>query len=307
MKRLALITLAPVLAAVLLVATGVYRPGSGPAVAASVPAEETPVAGAPADVAGGTLVLGGRANDLAVGLAVRRASVDTVALEASVLDPDGTGARGLAVVFASASDSAEAAPCGQGRYCATLAASVPGKLEVQIDGTAARFELPASWEPAGELVARATRVYEELRTVAFEERLSPGSGKAIQSRWDVVAPDRLAYRIAGGPAARVVGNRRWDREPGGPWVESEQTPLDLPKPPWTKAVANPSLLGSTTIDGRQAWIVSFLDRAALPTWFTLWIDKSSFRTLELQMTTSAHFMRQRYLSFDEPLTVEPPR
>ena len=310
MRRLALIALAPALAAVLLVATGVFRPGSE--TVATAQGEPAPPAAATVEQPpAGTLVLGGQAGTLAVGLAVRRTGPDALELEAHVLGPDGLGAEGLGVEFTSDTVAVAAIPCGAARYCASLRAAVPGEIDVQIDGSgepaSARFELPASWKPAGELVAGATRVYDELRTVVYDERLDPGRGRALETRWRIAAPDRLAYRIAGGPSAVVVGARRWDREAGGAWVASPQDPLTLPQPPWTGAVTSASLLGEQTLRNRKTWVVSFLDDAELPTWFTIWIEQSTGRTLEVQMTTAAHFMRQRYRSFDEPLRIEPPR
>jgi hypothetical protein len=305
-RRLALIALAPALAAVVLVATGAFRPGSETAATARDQPAATTEERAPA----GTLVLGGRAGDLAVGLAVQRTGSEELELEARVLGPDGLGAEGLQLEFVSGATAVAATPCGPARYCAGLRADVPGELEVRVDGsgepTSARFRLPASWKPAGELVADATRVYEELRTVVYDERLDPGRGKVLETRWRVAAPDRLAYRIQGGPSAVVVGSRRWDREPGGTWIESRQDPLTLPEPPWTDAVTSASLLGEATLDGRKTWVVSFLDEAALPTWFTIWIEQSTGRTLQVRMTTASHFMLQRYRSFDEPLRIEPP-
>jgi hypothetical protein len=311
-RRLALIALAPVLAAVVLVATGAFGVGSGETPAAASGTASGTATGpgtTTAPPAPGALVLGGRAGELAVGLAVQ-VEADALAVEARVLSPDGLGAEDLELEFASGTAVAPATPCGAARYCATLASAVPGELDVRILGPGrpgtARFALPASWTPAGELLARATRVYGELQTVVYDERLDPGRGKVLETRWRVAAPDRLAYRIAGGPSAVVVGGERWDREPGGAWIESPQDPLSLPSPPWTDAVTTASLLGSETIRGREASVVSFLDEAGLPTWFTIWIEKATGRTLEVQMTTAGHFMRQHYRSFDEPLRIEPP-
>jgi hypothetical protein len=306
-RRLALIALAPALAAGLLVATGAFRSDADTAPAPADPL--APAAAAVDSPPAGTLVLGGQAGELAVGLAVRRGEPGLLEVEAHVLGPDGLDAEGLELEFV-AGTAVAATPCGAARYCASLRAALPGELGVRVlapDGpVTAQFELPASWTPAEELVARATRVYEQLRSVVYDERLDPGTGKALETRWRVAAPDRLAYRIAGGPAAVVVGGRRWDREPGGQWIESPQDPLALPEPPWTDAVTNASLLGSETLRGKRAWVVSFLDDASLPTWFTIWIEQDTGRTLEVQMTTAAHFMRQRYRSFDQPLEIEPP-
>jgi hypothetical protein len=191
-----------------------------------------------------------------------------------------------------------------------VTADVPGEIDVRILGpgapASARFALPASWTPADELLARATRVYDHLRTLVYDEHLESGQGDELDARWRVEAPDRLAYQIAGGPSAVVVGGRRWDRSPGSEWIEGPQDPLSLPAPPWTEAVTNVSLLGSETLGGRETSVVSFLDRASLPTWFTIWVEKGTGRTLQVQMTTAAHFMRQHYRSFDEPLRIEPP-
>ena len=171
----------------------------------------------------------------------------------------------------------------------------------------ARFRLPARWSPAAALVERATRVYRSLRSVELREVLASGSGKPVVSTWRLVAPSSLSYEIEGGGAGIVIGSRRWDRGRDGRWRASAQDPLTVPTPPWTDAVENASLLGSGTLAGRPVRVVSFLDRAALPTWFTLWIDAETSRTLALRMTTAAHFMRQRYGRFDEPLRVTPPK
>lgn len=304
MRRLALIALAPVLAAVVLVAAGVVRPGSE----AAPTAQQAPATAADHPPAG-TLVLGGQAGRRAVGLTVRHGS-GALEVEAHVLGPDGLGAEGLAVGFDTGASRVSGTPCGQARYCARLRAQLPLELDVRIEGpdgpASARFELPAEWRPADDLVTEATRVYGDLLTVVYDEHLDPGNGKALETRWRIAAPDRLAYRIAGGPSAVVVGSRRWDREPGGAWIESDQDRLTLPEPPWTDAVTSASLLGEQTLGGRKTWVVSFLDDATLPTWFTIWVEQTTGRTLQVRMTTAGHFMRQRYRSFDEPVRIEPP-
>lgn len=304
MRRLALVALAPVLAAAVLVAAGVVRPGSEAAATAqqkSATAADRPPAG--------TLVLGGQAGRRAVGLAVRRRP-GALEVEAQVLAPDGLGAEGLAVGFVTGAGRVPGTPCGPARYCARLPALLPLELGVRIEGSGgpavARFELPGKWRPARDLVMEATRVFADLRTVVYDEHLDPGNGEALETRWRIAAPDRLAYRITGGPSAVVVGSRRWDREPGGAWIESAQDRLTLPEPPWTDAVTNASLLGEQALRGRKTWVVSFLDDAALPTWFTIWIEQTTGHTLQVRMTTAGHFMRQRYRSFDGPLRIEPP-
>ncbi len=118
----------------------------------------------------------------------------------------------------------------------------------------------------------------------------------------LAAPDRLTYRTDTGSAAIVIGSRRWDREGGGPWVESPQTPLRLPAPFWSGKISNARLLGRT---GRLD-VVSFFDRQ-LNAWFEARIDERTGRTLGLSMIAGAHFMHHRYSSFDAPVQIEPPR
>jgi hypothetical protein len=53
-------------------------------------------------------------------------------------------------------------------------------------------------------------------------------------------------------------------------------------------------------------VVSFF-APAIPAWFTVDLDRRTFRTSGLEMTAAAHFMHHRYSGFDAPARVEPPR
>jgi hypothetical protein len=52
--------------------------------------------------------------------------------------------------------------------------------------------------------------------------------------------------------------------------------------------------------------VTMLDRA-VPAWFTLWLDARTLLPKRLQMTATAHFMKHRYVGFNRPVAIEPPR
>jgi hypothetical protein len=54
------------------------------------------------------------------------------------------------------------------------------------------------------------------------------------------------------------------------------------------------------------WVVSFVT-PQVPAWFTIWIDKRTYRTLELRMIAAAHFMHHLYGPFNAPLAISPPR
>jgi hypothetical protein len=122
------------------------------------------------------------------------------------------------------------------------------------------------------------------------------------------APNEVEYAIRGGASAVVLGERRWDRDhPGAPWRRSQQLPaLTVPQPAWGSVATNAYLLADGHVDGRPVWVVSFANPTT-PAWFTAWIDRRSYRTLRLRMTAAAHFMFHRYLAFNGPVSIKPPR
>jgi copper transport protein len=255
--------------------------------------------------------------DFAVGLAAQPDGIGRIALTATVIDGNGNGANGLdigmRIVSARGDDRADAAPCGAGCYRAAVpVAGQPREAILTIgrpDGRTAdvRLAFPSRWPPpaATRLVRDATRVFRHLRTLQIDERLASGGTHVTRTVWRLQAPDRLSYAIRDGSRAVIVGNRRWDRDPGKRWVESPQTPLRQPTPTWGSAPARAALLGSGTVTGRPVWHVSFVD-PSVPAWYTASIDKRTHRTLALEMTAPAHFMRQVYTGFDAPLEIVPP-
>ena len=234
------------------------------------------------------------ADALALAVVPRGANV---LVQASVVGPQGTGVRGLSVTLGARLASA----CGGGCYRATLPLSQA--IDVRVGTTHWLVRLPAPWPPrsASALVARATHVWRSLRTLVFYDRLASDSAHVVVSTWRAVAPDRLAYRIKGGDAAVIVGGHRWDRAPGGRWIESPQTVrLRQPVPVWQSAT-DAHIVGATA----TTWRITFFDPRT-PGWFAISVDKRTLRTLDLRMTTTAHFMHERYGPFDAPLSVAPP-
>ncbi len=51
--------------------------------------------------------------------------------------------------------------------------------------------------------------------------------------------------------------------------------------------------------------MSFFDPAT-PGWFLATIDRATYRTVDLHMIATAHFMHDTYGPFDAPLTLDPP-
>jgi hypothetical protein len=234
------------------------------------------------------------ANALALGLVPRGRML---LAQVSVVGQQADGVSGLSVSVGSA----RAVPCGPGCY----RAAVPRTPAVDVRVGRARWTvpLPSPWPPrdAFAIVARAAHVWRSLHSLSFSDRLGSDRTHVVFSDWRAVAPNRLAYVIRGGYEAVIVGGKRWDRAPGGRWLESPQAPpLRQPVPVWQSAT-DARVVGETG----TGWRITFYDPRT-PAWFEITVDKRTTRTLDLRMTTTAHFMHERYRGFDGPIAVRPP-
>jgi hypothetical protein len=251
-----------------------------------------PVAQPPPAPPAGAYVDAAQAGRLAVGFAWRGGEA-TVTLT----DPAGGGVSDVPVTI----EGGAARRCGSGCFSRIVS---DRSVDVRVGATELRFEVPARLAPAAATLARVTAVFEGLEGVTIDERIATGSGLVQVTRFHVRAPDRMAYRIVGGSvpsrvgtAGIVIGDRRWDRLPGGEWVGSPQTPLRVPQPSWTTAARNAFATGPAEL--------TFHD-PTLAAWFRLRYDPATGRPLELRMTAAAHFMTHRYSGFDRPVPVSPP-
>ena len=226
----------------------------------------------------------------ALALAVNRSSV-----QVSVVGQQGAGVSGLAVSV----NGMTTASCGPGCYRAAFAHA--REVSVLVGATSWRVVVPPAARDASALVARAAHTWRSLRTLVFSDRLGSDATHVVVSEWRAVAPDRLAYRIRDGYQAVIVGGKRWDRAPHGRWIESPQTaPVTQPVPVW-QAAADAHVVAETP----KTTEVTFFDPRT-PAWFDITIDKRTSHTLDLRMITTAHFMHERYGSFDAPLSITPP-
>jgi hypothetical protein len=253
------------------------------------------------------LVLAGESGERAVALAIGRGRRPV--LTATVLAPSGRPLSGLTLSFRFGRQVVPARPCGPGCYRGQPAqASSARRVEVRPSGSGAVVFTPAVSPRSGTaILARADRVFRSLSSLVYVESLRSRPTGGIVTTWRMVAPDRLSYQIRNGPAAVVIGTRRWDQSrPGGPWERGSQNPpLRVPLPSWGRVTTNAHVLGSARIRGRSTRIVSF-SNPTIPAWFTAWIDARTYRTLQLRMTAAAHFMFHRYLVFDRPVRIAPP-
>jgi hypothetical protein len=254
--------------------------------------------------------------NLAVALAVQPTG-NRLLLVATILGQDGNGAAGLNVSFClrtvAATASVQARSGSPGYYEAeTTARDRPVAVDVSVRGQGAaavplRFDLPATWppRPADAVVRTADRAYRRLHSLVTLERLASRPGHAVNTRYVAVAPDRLRITSDNGTSSVVIGSHRWDRVGHEPWQRSTQQPFPAIAPFWVGKIENATQLGTATVRGRQASVVSFA-APQMPAFFTAWIDKATGRTLELRMTAAAHFMHHFYGPFDAPQQIRAP-
>ncbi|HEV8461806.1 MAG TPA: copper resistance protein CopC [Gaiellaceae bacterium] len=256
------------------------RPGrdTAKALAASIAAPQPPPV-PPRDAVVDARELG----TLAVGVA-REPGHATVTL----LGPDNTGvSRGVTI------DGARAANCGPGCYRASARA---GPLRVTVSGRPLVFTIPASAPDAGTTLAALTKNFRNARTIVFRESLASSPANRQLTRFTVVAPHRLAYAIVNGPAAVVIGAKRWDKDSAkAQWILSQQTPLDVTQPYWR---------ATTNVHTVAPGVITFFD-PRLPAWFR--VHYAGRYPTMTRMSAAAHFMVDRYAGFDVPAGVSPPR
>jgi hypothetical protein len=261
----------------------------------------------------GAVVMAHEDGKLAVGLAVAPRKHGLLVV-ATVFGASGEGATGLRPTVTIAGhdgshSNAQATACGAGCYEAVLGTTaLPKSASISFDdGSHLSFKLPARGPTAQALteVRAAAAEYKQIHSMVTEEQLGSSPTQVVDTTYYAVAPNRLKFVIQGEGEAILIGSKRWDRNATGPFKESAGSPINPISPYWTPLVQDATVLGSATVEGRAVWKISFADPQT-PGFFTIWVDKTSHRTLELEMTAAAHFMHHTYSKFNAPIRVEPP-
>ena len=296
-----------VLAAVVVAFFTLVRPGATSQVRRFTPATL-------GDQPAGAVVLAGEDRELGVGLAVAPRAHGLLVV-ATVFGANGRGATGLRPTVMitghhGTPSSAPATECGAGCYETVFPTlEIPARASISFDdGSRIGFALPAHGptSQAAALVRGAVAEYKRIRSMVTHERLASSPTAVVYATYYAVAPDRLRLRIRGEGESIIIAKRRWDRGLHGSWHESAQSPIHPIAPYWTPVVQDATILGSAIIQDRPVWVVSFA-APQTPGFFTIWVDKSNHRTLELEMTAAAHFMHHTYRQFDAPISVVPPK
>lgn len=165
-----------------------------------------------------------------------------------------------------------------------------------------RFVLPPAFPPSADrLLAAAKQRMRGLRSVELAETLSNGP-ETLQSRWQMVAPDRLRIVSSDGNSVVQIGDRRWSRV-NGRWDASEGSPTKLPAYIWDNARAATLTAAS---DRNGLTVVNAFDPQAGPAWYRLFIGRDRVIRRAL-MLGPAHFMVDRVTTINRPLRIEPPQ
>ena len=242
-----------------------------------------------------------QASDLAVGLQ-RTSPTDA---RVTVLAPSGS-ALPTALVLVGGH---VALPCtGVRGVCFT--ASVPRgprPIPVQVrrpgrPSVTATVQLPPMQAPAGKrLLETASQNYRDLHSLRVLNVLESRPGHAVTTNFVVQAPDRLAFSVRNGASARIIGTTRWDREPGRDWVRSPAPRSKVPDPFWAPGAEAVYVAGGDRTTTQLTLVLP-----GGPTFFRLWIDRSTQQVLRLRMITAAHFMFEREYDQNRAPPVEPP-
>ena len=139
-------------------------------------------------------------------------------------------------------------------------------------------------------------------SVFYVERLASSPAFGLTSMWTLERPNRVSYVIPGGAQGIVIGSRRWDRNtPDGTWQESAQTPLVQPATLWSRAT-NARIVDDTG----ETKTVTFLDPQT-PAYFEATFDSRTLLPRVVRMVAASHFMTDRYVRFNAPRAIFPPR
>jgi copper transport protein len=240
---------------------------------------------APPPPPGGAFVEARVAGPLVVGFALRGHTA-TVTL----VGPGGTAPSGVDVAI----NGPPGHVCGPGCYSAT----VPGRsVVVRVDLISLRFQAPLQLRPAGTVLRRAARAFERLKSVTVDRRVASGSRTVQLSRIVYRAPDSFSSTIVGGKQTIVIGEHRWDRSLGGPWVASSQPPVRVPAPAWGPRSRNAYFTGKHEL--------TFFDPRSFA-WFRLRLDPRSARPLRLQMISAGRLVTERFSGFGAAGPISPP-
>ncbi|MDR7400846.1 MAG: copper resistance protein CopC [Armatimonadota bacterium] len=158
------------------------------------------------------------------------------------------------------------------------------------------------------LLERARRAAVRVRTWREREQIADGAGGVAVTDLELVRPDRLRYRTAGGNEAVIIGSTRYFRTAGGPWEKDTlPNPLSL-EGPFAAYLQEPQgavlgRRGTCADEPCQAVVWRSPGGTAV---FGAWVGERTARVYRLLMLAPAHHMTAEASDHDLPLRIAPP-
>ncbi|MBA3264171.1 MAG: copper resistance protein CopC/CopD [Thermoleophilaceae bacterium] len=210
---------------------------------------------------------------------------------------------------------ARQSPCGRGCWRFSIDGR-PRSVDVSVAEGDRRYvaRLAAQWRSgdnarARRLLMRVQRTMSRLRSLREVETVTSGPGSFARTVYRLQGPDRFAYVTNGASRSVVVGRYQWFRGPGQPWGRQRYGgggPRFRTRSwfRWTPYAQEVRLL---RLDRRDGLAELALMDPGTPVWLRLTIDLGTMRASRERMIARAHYMTRRYLAFNEPVSIEPPR
>ncbi|MBI2862890.1 MAG: copper resistance protein CopC [Chloroflexi bacterium] len=200
-----------------------------------------------------------------------------------------------------------------GRYIGKMAVPSPGRWRLEvvvsragIEESSAAFDLALPVAGAKEIMALADETMDRLHTLVEENSLTSG-GPVILTHLEYAAPDRMHITVADDGESYLIGKRRYDRVPGGPWQAGEIPGDGIRWPDWqySRVATDVTLLGREELNGVECFVVSFLD-PSFNGRYRFWIDTHDYLVRKLTMMATGHYMTSTFSGFDAPISIDAP-
>ena len=162
--------------------------------------------------------------------------------------------------------------------------------------------------PARRILMQARETASHVRTWREREQITDGSAGVTVTDLEMMKPDRVHYRTAGGAEAVIIGVTRLYRQGGGPWErDTLPTPIVLlgPYVSYLNDAAAISL-GRISRCGEERCRVVTWTLSSGNASFAAWIGLDSFRIYRLYMAAPFHYMTTQAFDLNAPLRISLP-
>ncbi|MFB7190657.1 copper resistance CopC/CopD family protein [Streptomyces sp. NPDC056230] len=204
-------------------------------------------------------------------------------------------------------------PCGFGCFTGTATVTSAGRWTTAVSvrgnrgpATATRsLPLPA---PDGRAdFARMLTAMGRLHSLRMDETLRGSTtGPAVLTHYRFAAPDAMAYSIAGGGSAVLIGPDSYHRDgPAAHWQHDRGGfPFGWPTAFYRSEFQPAAAIRVLRADSEVVEL-SFV-RSDITAWFTLDLDPHTFVLRAMHMRAEGHLMDDTVTATDQPISIRPP-